>query len=137
MHIAPMYEYYVTPLQSNGIAKLNIEFRETELSANPITLHDIATVTERFDLQLFSQLEAEKRKLFVLERMHAAALRSANYFSWPMEKLQSVYERIVDDRFKFVFFYGTPKSSPNKSYKVQAWCDFSNKIQVYLIFNNK
>lgn len=137
IHITPMYEFYATPIQSNGIAKLNIELRATGSSTDPVTRLDIANIATQFDLLNFSKLESEERKKFVLERIHETTLRAAKYYNWPTTTLQLAYHRILREKFQFIFCHGKPKSSPNRRLKVKASCDFNNEVRVFLIFQNK
>lgn len=142
-YLSWMYEFYATPLASNGIGKVNILFTSAFPNPAPEVLpgkpedkegEGIAYVFESFDGPHYRALSLSERRRYFLDRIHSALLRCARQFGWETKQLDAARARILQDDFRFHFFWKKPVASPDRRTKVQAFLDVTDQTRVYLIF---
>ncbi|MCI0376500.1 MAG: SEL1-like repeat protein [Gemmataceae bacterium] len=138
-----MYESYATPLLTNGIAKVNVFFTAASLNPEPVVFpscpedkpgEGIADVFEFFDAAHYRGLTVAERRLYYLDRIHAALVRCAGRFGWETRQLEEARARIVRNDFRFTFWWKKPLSSPDRRSRVQAFFDVTDCTRVYLVF---
>jgi hypothetical protein len=137
-----MYEHYALPLASGGIGKVLVMLSRCGSSAVeviPLTPEDapgegMACVGEVFDLAQFQRLDSCGRRLYLLDRFHAALVRCVETFGWDGGPLGQARSRIVEDDFKFSFFWKRPLTSPDRWTEVQPLIDVAGGAAIHLVF---
>jgi hypothetical protein len=134
IYVLPMYEYYVTPLQTDGCAKLNICFRQKPPSAKPSLVMDIATIEWPFSLKAFVTAPPNTQIRYVLDQAHAALLAAGTHFGWPLDRARTAYDLIVQKAIRFQFVWRKPKASADRKLRVQVEVDFADTVKLYVTF---
>jgi hypothetical protein len=135
-YVLPMYEYYATPLRTNGCGKLNICFRQKAFSAppSPSLLLDVAMIEWPFNLKAFASAPPNTQTRYILDLAHAALLASGSHLGWSLDPAIEAYGVILQKAIRFEFVWRKPKSSPDRKLRVQVEVDFRQTVRLYVTF---
>src|SRR5262245_57368218 len=103
VYVLPMYEYYTTPLQTDGCGKLNVCFRQKPREAAPSLVLGVATIDWPFNLNAMANAEANAQARYVLDQAHAAVLAAGTYFGWSLHRAREAYDAILQKALHFQF----------------------------------
>lgn len=62
----------------------------------------ICSVMSYFDEDKYLELSVESRLLYILELLHASALKAATQFSWRLDIFQQAYQHLLDNNLVYV-----------------------------------
>lgn len=138
-----MYEFYALPLRSGGVGKVNLYLTPARPNPPPVVLpgcpedrdgEGIASVFESFDFASYRSLGRPERAPYHLDRIHTALIRCGREFHWDTGPLDRARDLILQNEFRFCFFWKKPLSSPDRRTKVQAVIDVTDQARIYLAF---
>jgi hypothetical protein len=134
IHVFPMYEYYATPLKSDGCAKLNVCFRRQAVDSTPSQVLGVATIERWFDLDVFSGAPPHAQRRRVLDELHSAVLSTGEHFGWTMERAHAAYDLIIRNNLRFQIVWAKPKASPDRTLRVRVDVDFADVVRLEVVF---
>ena len=133
-YVLPMYEYYATPLQTDGCAKLNVCFRQKPSPTAPSLVLGVATIEWPFRLNPFTNAPPNAQTRYVLDRAHAALLAAGTHFGWSLQRAHEAYSSILEKALRFQFVWRKPKASFDRKLRVQVEVDFADTVKLYVAF---
>jgi hypothetical protein len=79
-----------------------------------------------------------KKKKMQLEAIHEGMVRIAEKEGWQIDPLFDAYNQCLADNLEYKFLVGKPKSSPNRKYKFNFWCNWDIDVfELYWVLQDK
>lgn len=142
-----MLEHYALPLETSGISKVLIYLVQGSVARPPVVVpltpehredvEGMAMIHHPIDVSAFLALSPEDKQRHLLDLVHQALVRCAEYFQWNRQTLDAAREQILVNDFRFEFDWRKPLSSPNRKYKIQARLVVTEQLHIWLIFYDR
>ena len=77
------------------------------------------------------------KKKMQLDAIHDGMIKIVEKEGWDINPLLDSYNKCLEDKLEYKFYIGKPKSSPNRKYKFNFWCNWDIDIfEVYWVLQD-